>query len=139
MSLRLLIVAILWIWVNCALVTAGESGQGFSSASAQAWLAQIDSGNYIKSWKEASEYFRGAVTEKGWVDALNGTRKPLGQLISRKLNKTQNAQSLPGAPDGNYVVMQFDTSFSNKKSAVETVTFMREKDGRWKAAGYYIK
>jgi hypothetical protein len=35
--------------------------------------------------------------------------------------------------------MQFDTSFENKKSAVETVTFMREKDGTWKAAGYYIK
>jgi hypothetical protein len=35
--------------------------------------------------------------------------------------------------------MQFDTSFANKKSAVETVTFMQEKDGNWKAAGYYIK
>ena len=43
------------------------------------------------------------------------------------------------APDGNYVVMQYDTNFSNKKSAVETVTFMEEKDGKWKAAGYYIK
>jgi ribosomal protein S17E len=35
--------------------------------------------------------------------------------------------------------MRFDTSFENKKSAVETVTFMQEKDGKWKAAGYYIK
>ena len=63
----------------------------------------------------------------------------MGKLISRNLTKTQNAQSLPGAPDGNYVVMQFATSFENKKDAVETVTFMREKDGKWKAAGYYIK
>jgi hypothetical protein len=102
-------------------------------------LAQIDSGNYAKSWKEASAYFRGALTEKAWTDALNGTRKPLGKLVSRKLTKTQNAQSLPGAPDGNYAVMQFDTSFINKKDAVETVTFMQEKDGQWKAAGYYIK
>jgi len=37
------------------------------------------------------------------------------------------------------VVMQFDTSFINKKDAVETVTFMQEKNGKWKAAGYYIK
>ena len=35
--------------------------------------------------------------------------------------------------------MQFATSFANKKNAVETVTFMREKDGIWRAAGYYIK
>jgi hypothetical protein len=25
------------------------------------------------------------------------------------------------------------------KSAIETVTFMLEKDGHWKAAGYFIK
>jgi Protein of unknown function (DUF4019) len=70
---------------------------------------------------------------------LSGTRKPLGKLLSRKLGKAQNAKSLPGAPDGNYVVMQYDTNFSNKKNAVETVTFMQEKDGKWRAAGYYIK
>ena len=35
--------------------------------------------------------------------------------------------------------MRFDTSFANKKSAVETVTFRLEKDGHWKSAGYFIK
>jgi len=122
-----------------AFAFAGEAADDATIAAAQAWLGQIDSGNYTTSWKEASAYFRGAVTEKGWTDALNGSRKPLGKLVSRKLNKAQSAPSLPGAPDGNYLVMLFDTSFSNKKSAVETVTFMREKDGKWKAAGYYIK
>ncbi|HXF75163.1 MAG TPA: DUF4019 domain-containing protein, partial [Methylomirabilota bacterium] len=114
-------------------------GDGVDPAIAEAWLVQIDSGNYSRSWKEASEYFRGAVTAKSRIDALSGTRQPLGKLIWRKLAKSQDAQSLPGAPDGHYVVIQFDTSFSNKKSAVETVTFMRERDGKWKAAGYYIQ
>jgi hypothetical protein len=35
--------------------------------------------------------------------------------------------------------MQFETLFANKTSAIETVTFMLEKDGRWKSAGYFIK
>jgi hypothetical protein len=35
--------------------------------------------------------------------------------------------------------MQFNASFANKKSATETVTFMLEKDGQWRAAGYFIK
>jgi hypothetical protein len=108
-------------------------------AAAQSWLGEIDSGNYGNSWKQASSYFQGAVTEKNWTDALTGARRPLGKLLARKLAKTQSATSLPGAPDGNYLVMQFDTSFENKKSAVELVTFMREKSGDWKAAGYYIK
>jgi hypothetical protein len=45
---------------------------------------------------------------------------------------------LPGAPDGEYVVIQFESSFEKKKSAVETVTPMLEKDGKWRVSGYYI-
>jgi hypothetical protein len=138
MKSRFVIVAILSACLSLSFGLAAETSDRIASA-AQSWLSQIDSGNYASSWKDASAYFRGALTEKGWVDALNGARKPLGKLVSRKLAKSQNAQSLPGAPDGNYVVMQFDTSFENKKSAVETVTFMQEKDDEWKAAGYYIK
>jgi hypothetical protein len=62
----------------------------------------------------------------------------LGKLVSRAVISAQTTTNLPGAPDGQYVVMQFNTSFTNKQSAVETVTFMLEKDGKWKAAGYYI-
>ena len=47
--------------------------------------------------------------------------------------------SLPGAPDGEYVVIQFDTSFENKKAAIETVTPMMDQDGTWRVSGYYIK
>lgn len=118
---------------------ADDAAEKAAGAAAPAWLAQIDAGKYPSSWKDASVYLRGAVTEKSWTDALNGVRKPLGKLLSRKLIKAQSATSLPGAPDGNYVVLQFDASFSYKKGALETVTFMQEKDGEWRAAGYYIK
>lgn len=138
MKSQSVIIGILWACLSFSSDLAAETSDDVVLA-AQSWLKQIDSGKYASSWIDASAYFRGALTEKGWVDALNGARKPLGKLVSRKLAKSQNAQSLPGEPDGNYVVMQFDTSFENKKSAVETVTFMREKDGTWKAAGYYIK
>jgi Protein of unknown function (DUF4019) len=138
MKSRSIIIAFLSACLSFSSGLAAETSDDVVP-TAQSWLKQIDSGNYASSWKDASDYFRGALTEKGWVDALNGARKPLGKLVSRKLAKPQHAQSLPGAPDGNYMVMQFDTSFENKKSAVETVRFMREKDGKWKAAGYYIK
>jgi len=138
-KLRPVIAVIFCLALNLGVVFADSAAEKATVAAAQSWLGEIDSGNYATSWKQASSYFQGAVTEKNWTDALNGTRKPLGKLLSRKIVKTQSATSLPGAPDGNYLVMQFDTSFANKKSAVETVTFMREKDGSWRAAGYYIK
>jgi hypothetical protein len=130
---------IFWLGMSVPPTFAGEAAEKTAASVAPAWLAQIDGGKYAASWKDASAYFRGAITEKGWSDALNSSRKPLGKLVSRKLASAQSASSLPGAPDGNYVVMQFSTSFNNKKEAVETVTFVQEKDGKWRAAGYYIK
>ncbi|MDD5138124.1 MAG: DUF4019 domain-containing protein, partial [Candidatus Omnitrophica bacterium] len=46
--------------------------------------------------------------------------------------------TLPGAPDGEYVIVQFDTTFENKKSSVESVTMSLEADGRWRVSGYFI-
>ena len=70
---------------------------------------------------------------------MNAFRKPLGNLLSRELISAQHAAQLPGAPDGEYVVMQFKTSFENNKSAVETVTVGPKAGDLWKVSGYYIK
>ena len=109
-----------------------------ATAAAETWLGHVDAGDYAKSWREASAYLQGAITEQAWVASLNGVRTPLGKQLSRQLKQAQHTTSVPGAPDGDYVVMQFDTRFANKQAAVETVTFMQEKKGEWKAAGYYI-
>jgi hypothetical protein len=73
------------------------------------------------------------------TESLRAARKPLGELVSRKLKSANFMTSLPGAPDGEYVVLQFETAFENKKSAVETITPMLEKDGKWRVSGYYIR
>jgi hypothetical protein len=99
----------------------------------------VHRGSYAQSWTDAAAYFQSAIISEKWVRALQQARQPLGSLVSRKLRPAQELTSLPGAPDGSYIVMQFETSFANKKSAIETVTFMLEKDGQWRAAGYYIK
>ena len=130
---------VLSLCLSCICVHANDSFEKVAALAAEKWLNHVDAGNYAGSWREASTYFQGAVQEKAWVDSLNGVRKPLGKLISRTLRSAKRAKSLPGAPDGDYVVMQFDTSFANKKTAVETVSFMQDKDAGWKAAGYYIK
>jgi hypothetical protein len=108
-------------------------------SAAQAWLSLVDDGNYSRSWNEAAPIFQTKVTEKSWGNALESVRKPLGSLVSRELKTAQPATQLPGAPDGQYMVLQFDTSFTEKKAAVETVTVGLEKDGQWKASGYFIK
>ena len=66
-------------------------------------------------------------------------RKPLGKLVSRKVKSASYATSLPGEPDGHYVVIEFNTTFENKKSGIDTVTPKMDKDGMWRVSGYYIK
>lgn len=119
---------------------AAESEKEKAAVSAaKKWLSLVDEGKYAESWKETAEYFRNAVTQAQWEQSLQAVRKPLGKLVSRKVKTLSYRTSLPGAPDGEYVVIRFESSFENKKSAVETVTPMLDKDGNWRVSGYYIK
>ena len=104
----------------------------------EAWLKVVDNGKYAESWKEASLYFRSCVPEKTWMSMVQGVRAPLGSLVSRSQPSVTFAKTLPGAPDGNYALMQFQTSFQKKGSAVETLTIMADAD-QWRVAGYFIR
>jgi hypothetical protein len=121
------------------LTIAAENAEKEAQAVAEQWLTLIDDGKFAESWQGAASVFQAAVTQQQWQSALDTFRKPLGSLIVRKLQKAQYATTLPGAPDGHYVVLQFDTSFANKKAAVETVTPMQDQNGKWKVSGYFIK
>jgi hypothetical protein len=107
--------------------------------SAEVWLDLVDSGKYAESWQEASSLFKAAIGKDDWQNKLRTTRDPFGKMLSRKLKSATYKTTAPGAPDGEYVVIQYDSSFEHKRSAVETVTPMLDKDGKWRVAGYFIK
>jgi hypothetical protein len=123
----------------CAAGQAQQKPEQLAQQSSDAWLALVDSGKYADSWQEAAQLFKAAVTKEKWQDALHTVRDPLGKMLSRKLKSATYRTTLPGAPDGQYVVIQFDSSFEHKQSAVETVTSMLDNDGKWRVSGYFIK
>lgn len=134
-----------FIWLCIAAITAAapvsaaEKAEQRAQTAAEQWLSLVDSGKFAESWQSAAEYFKAAVSEPQWKSSLDAVRKPLGSLVSRKLKSAKYTKTLPGAPDGEYVILQFNTTFANKKEAVETVTPMLTKDGKWKVSGYFIK
>jgi len=107
--------------------------------SAEKWLSLVDEERYKESWENAAEYFRKAVKRDQWEESLLAIRTPLGKTVSRKVKSTTYKTALPGAPDGEYVVIEFSTSFERKRTATETVTPMMDKDQEWRVSGYYIK
>jgi Protein of unknown function (DUF4019) len=135
--LRLIIAGLI---LSGGIAMASDVGKEAAAVSvAEKWLATVDAREYASGWNEAAELFRNAISPEQWEQSIQAARKPLGKLISRKALTKVYKSSLPGAPDGEYVVIQFATSFENKKTAIETVTPMLDKDGKWRVSGYYIK
>jgi hypothetical protein len=106
---------------------------------AEKWLALVDAQKYGESWQNGAAYFKKAVSEKQWSQSMTSFRKPLGKVLSRSLASKTYTNRLPGAPDGEYVVLQFKTSFEKKSASIETVTPMLDTDGVWRVSGYYFK
>jgi hypothetical protein len=118
---------------------AQDTGTKAAQTAVETWLLLIDSQSYAASWDTAAVMFRNAINQEKWRTAVQAARTPFGQMKSRTLKSATATTTLPGAPDGEYVVFQFTTSFENKAAAIETVTAMREKDGAWHVGGYFIK
>ena len=135
---RLIALAIIYSLV-AAVAVAQDNNMQAAQQSAERWLASVDKGDYTDSYDEAASIFKLAITKKDWVQRIQAARGPLGKLVSRKLKHAQYETLLPGAPDGKYVVILYDTSLENKKSAVETIVPTLDKDGQWRVSGYFIR
>jgi hypothetical protein len=138
-TLRLASVLAVGSLLAARLLGADPAAEKAAQQSAQSWLSLIDSEKYGQSWAEAASLFKQTVTQTQWESAVKAARGPLGKLQSRKLQSADYRRTLPGAPDGEYVVIQYASAFENKKSATETITPMKDKDGVWRVSGYYIK
>lgn len=129
----------LLVLAGCAQQPGDPEAEAAAVAAAERWLGMIDSGKYGESWDEAAAMFRGAVPRDQWQRQLEALRQPMGARLSREVASKAYRTTMPGAPDGKYVVIQFRASFEKKKAAVETVTPMLDTDGQWRVSGYFIK
>ena len=118
--------------------TAKKTGEDAVDAAIN-WLLLIDGEKYAESWNEAADYFKSAIPQDQWISMMNSAKKPLGKVVMREMKEKRDFTTIPGAPDGRYVVIKFNTSFANKKSATETVTPKLEPNGKWLVSGYYIE
>jgi len=124
--------------VTAAPARAAETSEAAALQAAEAWLKLIDAGQYGASWDEAAASFRKAVSRASWEKKAAAAREPLGKVLSRKVASKQLTHELPGAPDGTYVVLTFETKFEHKERGIETVT-MTLDDGKFRGAGYFIR
>ena len=114
--------------------------KALAQKASEEWLALVDAGKYGESWDAAAQAFKDAVSRQDWITQVSGARKPLGKLLSRKLTKSEPMKNPPKAPPGDYVGLQYQSSFEHVKSVVETVVPMLDHDdGKWRVSGYVVR
>jgi hypothetical protein len=138
--MRIILIATAFLLAFPALAAEKhDDAEKQAMATAVSWLALVDDGKFAEGWDASADYLKNAVGKDDFVKSLNAARKPLGNLKSREVKSAEYQTSLPGAPDGEYLVIQFKTSFEHKESAIETITPMLDKDKKWRVSGYYIR
>ena len=106
---------------------------------ARSWLELTDRGDALASWRATGKQFQSAISADKWADSLKQVRSPLGAVVERTLLSTEFATSFQGAPDGDYVLLVFRSSFAKKIDSGETVTLEHQADGAWRVIGYLIR
>lgn len=106
------------------------------ASAAQRWLELIDTQNYAASWEQAAGLFKSAISQDSWTEIIQVLRKPVGGVIQRKVTSKTYLTSGHDAPGGEYVRIQYDTEFENKKTTIETVVSRHDSDDRWRVSAY---
>jgi hypothetical protein len=94
------------------------------------WLTLLDQRNWGTAWDGASQTFRSAVPLSNWMDGIPKVRAPFGAFMERTpINVVYN-------PDNGMATSSFRSKFANKSDLEETVTTIKEADGKWRVTGY---
>jgi Protein of unknown function (DUF4019) len=102
------------------------------------FLGYLDHGRYADSYAYTGMLIRAQLDRDSFAKQLEKARAGTGALLSRELIDAGYTTTVPGAPDGQYVVLHYSASFANRQETVETLTLAFAK-GYWRVSGYYIK
>ena len=127
------------LFVVCNAVLAQGAQTSTVQSIARDWLALTDRGDGVASYEAAGTKFKSTMMPERWVETLATSRTPRGAVERRSVFSTNFVTSFPGAPEGNYAIVLFRTSFATKTDSSETVTLERESDGKWRVVGYFIR
>ncbi len=134
-SKKLKLLALGIIGIAAVVVAVAGPAEDEAAGIGEKWLALLDDQKYEESWDQASSQFRDQVNKDQWVAVLKRAREPMGAKVSRATARVDFVKTLRGAPDGDYAIIHYTTSFQNKNDVTERLTLVKE-DGKWLAAAY---
>jgi hypothetical protein len=127
-----------WITLSAAAPLLLAQSEEAARKAAEKWLDLIDQAKYKDAYKQGSQHVRAQATIEEWEPQIRAMREAAGDKRQRNFTSAKPTKTMAGAPDGEYMVLEFAAAFSKKAKAAETVMMSRE-GGAWKGAGYFIR
>jgi hypothetical protein len=114
----------------------GAAPEGVEAA--KSFLALIDAVKYDESWDAAAPTLKGLVKQGMWTQIQAANHRRFGTLSSRRFESAEATTTIPGSPDGQYVVVKYRSTYGSKRAS-ETVTVTHTDEGQWKVLQYELK
>jgi len=107
--------------------------------SAARFLELVDNQHYEQSWQASAKLLRDKVPNEEWIKKLTSLREWAGPVVERKQVDARYTTEAKDSPDGEYILINFESHFQKQQSAKEQVIVMLEDDHLWRVAGYFVK
>jgi hypothetical protein len=132
---------VLLLFTVCCIAPAfaGNYDEKEVITAAEEFVALIDLGLFSESWDEGDHLLQIRTSRPDWISNLTLNHSLFGWVIERRPKLTSYRGSLPGLPDGDYVIVVFESFFEKKRSAIETVIMVLDEEGEWRSTGYTLK
>jgi hypothetical protein len=138
-SRTILLGSILAVMLFAGVAHSSEANKKKAAlAAAGKWLALVDAGKYADSWRETPEAYRARVDQKRWEQSLQSDRGSEGACVARKFISSEFRKSPPNTAGNDSISIRFNTSFQNRKYALERLKLIFDKDGQWRVTEYVI-
>jgi len=102
--------------------------------AADAWLALFDANDIEATYDTAAEAFKTQVELQDWQMQAEQVKQAVGELDGRTYLETTYTDELPQAPEGEYMIVQYDTQYANL-NVTEFVILVLEED-TWRMVGF---
>ena len=111
----------------CLLFTgsglAAEWSHDYALRHSHNFLKSLDDGRYEDALQSMSPLFNALNDSNQWIARQKALRDAYGAVISRSRQRLLQRENYVNSPDGDYVIVQYESVFINKSKAVETVIF----------------
>ncbi len=102
------------------------------------FLMLVDGGKYAESWQSSARLMQETIAQNDWVEKLGKARNLSGELVQRVRKSASYSTEAMDSPEGEYIMLIYESDFQKVGQVSEYVTVMLEGD-EWKVAGYFIQ